>query len=404
MKERYLKLQIILAILLFILENGNTQDPHFSQFYANQVYLNAAYAGFDPGTTLTLNHRNQWFGTPDGSVGNQASFRTYNATLGIRIPCLLESENTNLGLAVSAFKDDTGSAPLTTQGLGGAWSIEQTLKKTKSNRGRTALRFGTQFTFMQRSLSSNYLIFTNQLDPVIGVINNPLSGGGSSPIYSNLNAGILLRHTYNGGKRGRKSKKLNHQNFQYTLGFHIANITRPNISLQGLSNEYRLPMRFTLHGGFIHQIISRRGVSAPIHLAPQFRIDRQGKLNLYTFGTYVFSKAYYFGSFYQFNTGRPDVAEPILNGNLLRNTHILNFNAGIDLKTLLDFGVNYKKRRNGIVLGVSYDFNLSGLSSGATFGTVEINLRYNFSKGGKSKQCGAIHKSELYNGKCPVRF
>ena len=106
---------------------------------------------------------------------------------------------------------------------------------------------------------------------------------------------------------------------------NISNITRPNVSLQGLSNEYRLPMRFTIHGGFINQIISRRGVSAPIHLAPQFRIDRQENLNLYTFGTYLFSKAYYFGGFYQFNTGRPDESSELqlLQGNLLRNTHCL---------------------------------------------------------------------------------
>ena len=52
------KLYIILAILVSF--SSRAQDPEFTQFYANPIYLNPAMAGTHGCPRLNLNHRNQW--------------------------------------------------------------------------------------------------------------------------------------------------------------------------------------------------------------------------------------------------------------------------------------------------------------------------------------------------------
>ena len=56
---------MIKRILLFLMMTltglkGWSQDPQFSQFYANPLYLNPALAGGALAPRLTANYRNQW--------------------------------------------------------------------------------------------------------------------------------------------------------------------------------------------------------------------------------------------------------------------------------------------------------------------------------------------------------
>ena len=49
----------ILALLL-IFNNYSGQEPVFSQFYFNPMYLNPALAGMDNNFRLFVNNKNQW--------------------------------------------------------------------------------------------------------------------------------------------------------------------------------------------------------------------------------------------------------------------------------------------------------------------------------------------------------
>ena len=53
------RLYILFFLLLFLFK-GNAQDQHFSQFYANPLYLSPSLAGSTDGSRLVLNYRNQW--------------------------------------------------------------------------------------------------------------------------------------------------------------------------------------------------------------------------------------------------------------------------------------------------------------------------------------------------------
>jgi type IX secretion system PorP/SprF family membrane protein len=390
------KLNVVL-LLVFIPGLAFSQDPYFSQFYANRVYLNPAYAGFDPGTTVTVNYRNQWYGIPDGAAtATNGSFQTYNITADIQAPCLLELEDVNFGMAVSAFKDDAGSMPLVTQGFGLALSHEQPLIRgtRKSKLHRLDVRVGSQLSMIQRSLNGDHFIFSNQLDHVVGLIDNPATLKLNSALFPNINTGVLVRGYHQHDK---------HHNTLFTVGVNFSNVNRPNYSLRNSTSAVLLPMRTTIHAGMTYLVTRYSGVKSPIYLAPQFRWDIQSdaKLNLQTIGTYLLSKGFYSGIFFQYNF--PNERRNVPGNFLTRNTSTVILTTGFDVRSALDTGVPWRKRKSGIVLGLSYDINVAGLTSVNTLGVLELNLKMNFQRE-KPKNCAELGKFELYRGGCPVRF
>ena len=69
----------IFAVILFTWGIGQAQDPQFSQFYANPLFLNPALAGFIDCGRVNLNYRNQW-----PSLAN--AYITYSASYDQNIP------------------------------------------------------------------------------------------------------------------------------------------------------------------------------------------------------------------------------------------------------------------------------------------------------------------------------
>jgi hypothetical protein len=65
---RRLKVLILFACLLCVAEKGSAQDVFFSQFYANRLYLNPAWAGIGGEKRIFLNYRNQYPGIGSMSI------------------------------------------------------------------------------------------------------------------------------------------------------------------------------------------------------------------------------------------------------------------------------------------------------------------------------------------------
>ena len=378
------------------------QDPFFSQFYANRVYLNPAYAGLEAGTQLILNYRDQWFGLPDAtSMPFQGGYRTYNATLNQRLPCFKDIERATFGVAGSVFQDETGAAPLKTSGGGLAGAFEYAFinpdLKISKGLARLDVRMGAQLSLMQSSLASGHFIFSYQLDPVTGVIGASKIIDVATGPYMNMNIGTMVRGSWKHGL---------HDYTVFTVGASLSNVNQPNVAFDEESSNVTLPRRTTIHLGVTRRVSSMKGTRyyTPTSIAPQFRWDSQlnGKFNLYTLGSYLLGKGHYTGIFYQFNTpNRPatNSGDPI--GGRNSNTLILSY--GIDVRSLLDVGRRWRDRATGWIVGFSYDLPLNGVNASASVGTVEVNCRIMLAD--LKSKCRILGKNELYKGAtCPVSF
>ncbi|HKK74690.1 MAG TPA: PorP/SprF family type IX secretion system membrane protein [Saprospiraceae bacterium] len=392
-------------LLIFVGSLTHAQDPGFSQFYANRVYLNPAYAGFDPGGTLIVNYRDQWFGLPDGDpTALTSSYRTINATFDLQLPCFFQSDHNSFGVAFSALSDWAGSAPLVTNAASLALSYEQNIfgnpARGGSSDSRLDLRVGFEAGMFQRQIKSDYFLYTESLHPLDGIVNGPEQYSFNTNLLPNMNAGVMVRGF---------AKIDNWRDIVYTMGLAFSNVNEPNISFTGADLD-SLAMRTTIHGGFAFSTSSRTTtLRPPFIIGPQFRYDMQGGLRQLVLGSYFFSKAYYTGFFYQTVLNRLESAPTSSNFFIGKNTNALIISAGVDLRTLADKD-RWDRRDSGLVLGFSYDFSLGGLGNRNTLGTFELNLRYNLISANRGrKRCDAAGggKFELFGNntvKCPVSF
>ena len=65
------------GILFIHFTEGAGQDPAFSQFYANPLYMNPAMAGVEGPAKVSVGYRNQWPGATNPYVTYHASFEEY---------------------------------------------------------------------------------------------------------------------------------------------------------------------------------------------------------------------------------------------------------------------------------------------------------------------------------------
>ena len=84
MLNKFSKIFIAVAACIFISNDANAQDPAFSQFYANPLYLNPAFAGATPKgcPRANLNYRDQWPGIGRTYVTTSASWDQHINAIG----------------------------------------------------------------------------------------------------------------------------------------------------------------------------------------------------------------------------------------------------------------------------------------------------------------------------------
>ena len=106
-----IKYVFIAMYSLFLSINLYGQDPEFTQFYANQLYLNPAFAGSSYCPKLSLNHRNQWPGISGSFVTSSASYDQH-----------IDALSGGIGLLV--VNDRAGEGTLNTVSVSGIYSYE----------------------------------------------------------------------------------------------------------------------------------------------------------------------------------------------------------------------------------------------------------------------------------------
>ncbi len=192
------------------------QDPHFSQFYANPMYLNPAYAGSNFCPRLITNYRNQW-------PALAGDYVTYNASYDFGL------NEIHGGLGLIALYDNAGSGVMTTKNVSLIYSYQAKLTQT------TSLSAGFQFSYLERQLDSNQY-YGDMIDELYGFIYpsfDPFATGAEyfKVNYTDFSAGLLLNTR------------------KFFIGSVVHHITEPTYSFLDSFNEGKLPMKITVHGG-----------------------------------------------------------------------------------------------------------------------------------------------------------
>lgn len=249
-----LKMRVLFAacvtflLCLGFISESQAQDPEFTQFYANPLYLNPAFAGTARCPRLVMNYRNQWPALTGSFVTTSASYDQH-----------VETIQGGLGLLVT--NDRAAAGTLNTTTLSGIYSYQQPISR------KFSLKAGFQATYLQKSLDWNKLTFGDMIDPRKGFIyeTQDIPRGGS-----------VRNVDFSAGLLGFSEK--------FFAGFAVHHLTEPNESL--VVGTSRLPMKWTAHAGAVIPIDKRNRYSES-NISPNVLYRRQGEFQQLNLGLYV---------------------------------------------------------------------------------------------------------------------
>ena len=151
MKDRNLKLGL-LGLMIFSFTVLKGQDPQFSQFYNSSLYYNPATAGISQDLRFSSSYRKLWNKIP-------GDLSTYFVSVDY------QWSEKKVGLGLLMLSDNEGLHNLRTQRLELIYSYRIIQDKDKM------LQFGmSAFSINIKDLKNHDFIFTDQLDPIYGVV------------------------------------------------------------------------------------------------------------------------------------------------------------------------------------------------------------------------------------------
>jgi type IX secretion system PorP/SprF family membrane protein len=307
----------IFVLLAFPFLTGRllAQDPEFSQFYANPLYLNPALAGVTLCPKANASYRNQWPG-----VGK--AFITYSISYDQYVKFL------HGGLGVSVLADRAGSGNLNTTAISLMYAYKFNINTHLQASG--ALKVG----YYQRRLAWENLQFEDMIDPVGGFIlpTSEKQPDNLSVGVPDFSAGVFMAY----------------DDLLYG-GIAVDHLTMPKIGFY-VDNETKLYMKYTVHVGSVINLQKNgsAGEDREFSLSPNILYQQQFKFRQLNIGLYL-------------------TVDPFIGGVWFRHT-FENGDAVIPM-----IGLHYK----GLQVGYSYDFTVSRLKA-ASGGAHEVSASYQF--------------------------
>ncbi len=251
---------IYLFLLSFItLADSFGQDPTFSQFYANALYLSPSFAGATSEYRFALNYRDQWPAVP-------GVFHTYSISFDKALTSF------NSGIGVLATYDVAGSGNLSTTNIGLLYSYDFNINK------EWHVRPGINFKFYYLGLDINKLIFNSQI-----------TGSGTSPAvtpppFDNIadvdfaTSALVYNETTWGG-------------------ITLDHLLKPKTSFYG--DESTVPVKINFYGGT--QILKKTRLKQKMQdvLSVAVNFQKQGKFYQSDLGLYYYKDPLIFGIWYR---------------------------------------------------------------------------------------------------------
>lgn len=239
---------VFLSLSTFFSTEITAQDPEFTQFYANPLYLNPAFAGAARCPRLVMNYRNQWPSLSGSFVTTSASYDQHVETI-------------QGGLGLIVMNDRAAQSTLNTTTLSGIYSYQQPISR------KFSIKAGLQATYLQKSLDWSKLTFGDMIDARKGFIyeTQDVQRGGKVNAVD-FSAGLL-----------------GYSEVVYA-GVAIHHLNEPNESL--IYGASRLPMKFTAHAGAVIPIEKKKR-DGDAKLSPNVLYRRQGEFQQLNLGLYV---------------------------------------------------------------------------------------------------------------------
>lgn len=245
---------VMLSLSVFAYKNAKAQDPEFTQFYANPLYLNPALAGNNICPRISINYRNEWPGISGTFVTTSASFDKF--IYGIKS-----------GLGVLVTNDRSGEGTITTTNISGIYSYQFRPRRDVS------INFGLQATYGQKSLDWTKLTFGDMIDEKHGfVYNSNEIPGKTRKSFVDLSGGVV-------GFTKR-----------FYVGFAAHHLNQPDEGLIGLS---KLPVKYTGHAGATFKLNGDASIS------PNILFQQQQDFQQMNLGVYVTKGALVGGLWYR---------------------------------------------------------------------------------------------------------
>ncbi|MFA8450716.1 MAG: type IX secretion system membrane protein PorP/SprF [Bacteroidales bacterium] len=314
-------LSIVMAFFLGLVSKEIfAQDPGFSQFYSNPLYLNPAFAGSVECGRLVFNYRNQW---PEISNG----FVTYSASYDQNL------ESINSGFGLSFMSDDAGQGVFRKTFINGFYAYQVQLSNSLS------LRMGLGATYLQRKLDASKLVFMDMYDPANKFGPSTKQTNEDFSQYSDV--GVV---DFSFGAVFANEDK-------FFGGFAVHHLAEPSVQMINVDGSAKLPRKYSVHGG-LNMNLSGGGLGniydQDLVLQPNILYQQQGDFKQLNFGAYLSQSFLAFGSWFRWNFNNPDAL-------------------------VLLVGVKHK----GLRFGYSYDLTLSKLGA-KSGGAHEISLAADF--------------------------
>lgn len=319
--------------------NCVAQDIHFSQFTMTPMLLDPSQAGKGNDQRVIINYRNQW-----SSVATP--FKTYGFSYDTHFNKKQKKDNF-FGTAISAYSDKAGDINLGTTVLN--LSLAYHIKLNQ----QSFLSAGLQGGFIQSSLDEASLRFQSQFD---GEGHNATFGSGE--VFNNTSffePDFALGVSYYYTSKGMSSKVISNNGFdgqKVNVGFAVHHVASPNYSFLE-ENTDNLNFRYVLH---INTSFGVGGTNMAIQ--PSGFVAYQQKATDIVLGSY-----------FRYNLKEKSKYSNFSNGAAMSLGVHYRFGDAFIPSFLLEMG--------SLAFGVSYDFNLSGLSTASNGqGGYELSIRY----------------------------
>ena len=242
-------LLILLAIFFTTLRFSFGQDPVFSQFYFNPVYLNPAYAGASKYIRLGLIYKNQW-------VGLNMPYSTYGASYDRTIQ---RFKNSGMGVNIVSDVEGNGTFVSTNVDLIYSYGFKPSYN--------SQLRFGLQTSALMRNRSYASLTFPDMINSV-GVVEGSTGLTGSTTWNYDIAVGVA-----------------GDWNIFYG-GVAVHHILEP-VELQTSTQTAYIPRKYSVNIGAEFNLYKWYRFRDELLLSPNIIFIQQGNYNQLNIGAYI---------------------------------------------------------------------------------------------------------------------